>query len=384
MSELFYLICFLAALLLSGIYIFNWRKNYDVHLTLIFALVPVVNAGYLMLAQARTAEAAVNAYKIVYIGGCYLHLIIMLAVFSLCGIRLGKWLRTLFMIISSVVYLSVITIGKNDLFYKSYHFEQAGGVHTLVKEYGIMHSVFYMLVIGYFALSLGALIYAFVRKTQVSRKILLMLFLPAAVCVGCYLAGKWMTPPREIVPAGYVFAQLSYLAIVYRISLYDVSETAMEYLEGAKQVIVTGEIEGVPCKGKLDVLGDGRIVDLKCMRDFEPRYKDGERLDFIRAWGYDIQAYFYTELVKQQYVEQLPYYILAVTKEASPDLLLVEIPDWLINSAGEVVRHYINRFDAIKKHEIQPKRCGRCAYCKETKTLNGPMPYEKYLEEVML
>lgn len=161
-------------------------------------------------------------------------------------------------------------------------------------------------------------------------------------------------------------------------------ETAMEYLQGEKQVIVTGEIEGVPCKGKLDVLGPNRIVDLKCMRDFEPRYKDGEKLDFIRYWGYDIQAYFYTELVRQQYVEQLPYYILAVTKEASPDLLLVEIPDWLINSAGEVVKHYINRFDAIKKHEIQPKRCGRCAYCKETKTLNGPMPYEKYLEEVML
>ena len=233
MSELFYLICFLAALLLSGIYMFNWRKSYDVHLTLVFALVPIVNAGYLMLSEARTAEAAVNAYKRVYIGGCYLHLIIMLAVFSLCGIRLGKWLCTLFMIISSVVYLSVITIGKNDLFYKSYHFEQAGGVHTLVKEYGIMHSVFYMLVIGYFAMSLGALIYAFARKTQVSRKILLMLFLPAAVCVGCYLAGKWMTPPREIVPAGYVFAQLSYLAIVYRISLYDVSETAMESIAGS-------------------------------------------------------------------------------------------------------------------------------------------------------
>lgn len=159
---------------------------------------------------------------------------------------------------------------------------------------------------------------------------------------------------------------------------------AMQYLDGKKQVIVTGEIEGVPCKGKLDVLGSDRIVDLKCMRDFEPRYKNGEKLDFIRYWGYDIQAYFYTELVKQQYVEQLPYYILAVTKEASPDLLLVEIPDWLINSAGEVVRHYINRFDAIKKHEIQPKRCGRCAYCKETKKLTGPMPYDKYLEEVML
>lgn len=159
---------------------------------------------------------------------------------------------------------------------------------------------------------------------------------------------------------------------------------ALEYLQGEKQVIVTGEIDGVECKGKLDVLGDGRIVDLKCMRDFAPIYKDGERVDFIRAWGYDIQAYFYTELVRQQYGERMPFYILAVTKEASPDLILVEIPDWLIRSAGEVVKHYINRFDDIKNHIIQPKRCGRCAYCKETKKLTGPMPYDKYLEEVML
>ena len=159
---------------------------------------------------------------------------------------------------------------------------------------------------------------------------------------------------------------------------------ALEYLEGEKQVIITGEIDGVPCKGKLDVLSDGRIVDLKCMRDFLPVWKNGERLDFIRAWGYDIQAYFYTALVKQTTGEALPFFILAVTKEESPDLLLVEIPDWLIKSAGEVVHHYIRRFDAIKKHEIEPRRCGKCAYCKQTKKLNGPMKYEKYLEEVML
>lgn len=162
------------------------------------------------------------------------------------------------------------------------------------------------------------------------------------------------------------------------------SKKALEYLEGEKQVIVTGEILGVPCKGKLDVLHDDRIVDLKCMRDFLPIWKDGERLDFIRAWGYDIQAYFYTELVRQVTGKTLPFYILAVTKEASPDLLLVEIPDWLITSAGEVVKHYINRFDLIKKHEIEPRRCGKCAYCKETKIIDKPMAYEDYLKEVML
>lgn len=159
---------------------------------------------------------------------------------------------------------------------------------------------------------------------------------------------------------------------------------AFAHLHGDKQVIVTGEIEGVPCKGKLDVLHEDRIVDLKCMKDFAPIWKDGERLDFIRAWGYDIQAFFYTELVRQQFGKDLPFFILAVTKESSPDLMLVEIPDWLIDSAAAVVRHYIKRFDGIKKHEIEPNRCGRCAYCKETKIIEKPMKYEDYLKEVML
>lgn len=230
-------------------------------------------------------------------------------------------------------------------------------------------------------------------------------------CEACALAeadGEWRREPSSALIQGqYVDAYFTGNVKEFREkhtelfkkdgtlkSTYSVCEAAIDrierdpvafaHLQGDKQVIITGEIEGVPCKGKLDVLHDDRIVDLKCMRDFAPVWKDGERLDFIRAWGYDIQAFFYTELVRQQYGKDLPFYILAVTKEASPDLMLVEIPDWLINSAGEVVQHYIKRFDAIKKHEIEPKRCGKCAYCKETKKLTGPMPYDKYLEEVML
>ena len=230
-------------------------------------------------------------------------------------------------------------------------------------------------------------------------------------CEACALAeaeGKWWREPSNALIQGqYVDAYFTGNVDDFREkhpelfkkdgalkSTYQVCEaaiariekepTALEYLQGDKQVIVTGEIEGVPCKGKLDVLHDDRIVDLKCMRDFAPVWKDGERLDFIRAWGYDIQAYFYTELVRQQTGKTLPFYILAVTKEASPDIMLVQIPIWVIDSAGEVVRHYIKRFDGIKKHKIMPEPCKHCAYCKEIKRITRPMLYEEFLEEVML
>ena len=228
MPEKFYFVSFIASLFLTGIYMFLWHKKYDVHLTLIFALIPIVNLGYLLLANADSENAALAAYKIIYVGGCFLQLIIMLAVFSLCQIRVKRWVRILFMAFSTVVYLSVLTIGSNSLFYTHYHMEHNGGVHSLVREYGVMHSVFYGLVVGYFLLSLGAIIYALLRKNQVSRRILVLLFIPVVVCMSFYFAGKIMTPHRELVPAAYVFAQIMYLLIVYRISLYDVTETAME------------------------------------------------------------------------------------------------------------------------------------------------------------
>lgn len=73
----------------------------------------------------------------------------------------------------------------------------------------------------------------------------------------------------------------------------------MLYLRGEKQAILTGVIAGVQFKIKPDVLHPWRIVDMKVMRDFETIWKNGERMPFVEAWGYDIQAAIYQEVEYQ-------------------------------------------------------------------------------------
>lgn len=225
MNTPYYLICFLAAQILTVVYLFVWSKNYDSHITMIFVLIPVINFGHMQLAQATNLEAALNAYKITVIGGCFLQMIFMLTVFSLCRIRLNHWIRLFFMIASSLIFLSALTIGDKDWYYKQAWLEQRGETYQLIKEYGVMHSFFYLLVIIYFLMSLGAIIYSFFRKNQISRKILFLLFLPEVVCMVSFFGGRRLFPEIELLTASYVFVQLIYLAIVYRISLYDVVET---------------------------------------------------------------------------------------------------------------------------------------------------------------
>ena len=148
-----------------------------------------------------------------------------------------------------------------------------------------------------------------------------------------------------------------------------------EFMSGEKQVIRTGEIEGVPVKIKMDSYFPGdKIVDLKIMRDFAPVYVEGKgRLNFIEAWGYDIQAAIY------QMIEgnNLPFYIAAATKESVPDIAIIRIPQENIEVAKEYVKSKIVRFAAIKEGYIIPERCEHCDYCKQTKVLTEPMDMEE-------
>lgn len=150
----------------------------------------------------------------------------------------------------------------------------------------------------------------------------------------------------------------------------------MQYLTGEKQVIVTGEIFGVPWKGKIDVLDPDRIVDLKTVKDFADIYEEGfGKRPWIEYWGYDLQGAIYQELVRQKTGETLPFYIVAVTKEKEPDIKLIEIPQHVMDTAWNVAADRIDRFVRVK-YGAEPRRCGCCDWCKRTKKITGPEVYE--------
>lgn len=160
-------------------------------------------------------------------------------------------------------------------------------------------------------------------------------------------------------------------------------EFFMSYLDApATQAILTGELLGHPWKVKVDALHDDKIVDLKVMKDMEPVWKDGERKSFIDAWGYALQGYVYREIVSQHVGKKLPFYLAVITKEKEPDLAVIEIPDWRLNSEAAVVEHYIGEYAAVKEGLTAPRRCGVCAYCRRTKKLNRVTGYEKLIEKM--
>lgn len=153
-----------------------------------------------------------------------------------------------------------------------------------------------------------------------------------------------------------------------------------DYLTGEKQKIYTASLFDVPWKIKVDVINEDRIVDLKIVKDFDSIYKDGHGwLSWIEYWAYDIQGAIYQKIeqLASGRTEPLPFYIAAATKEKTPDIAVIQIPQPILDTALQYVESKIERFDLVKSGEVEPIRCEKCDYCKESKVLSAPAIYER-------
>ena len=57
-------------------------------------------------------------------------------------------------------------------------------------------------------------------------------------------------------------------------------------------------------------------------------------------------------------------------------MAVIEIPQHVLDTALKIVEAKIDRFDLVKMGEIEPKRCEKCEYCKQTKRLTAPSVFE--------
>ena len=113
-----------------------------------------------------------------------------------------------------------------------------------------------------------------------------------------------------------------------------------------KEMIVYGEIEGVPFKGKLDSvnLSQGYFADLKTMKSIydmewnaDLRRKVPTAVNNILGFGYHSQLAIYRDLLKQMTGDEFRPIIVAVSKEEVPDKEVIRIDEeWLEEGLEEV------------------------------------------------
>lgn len=160
----------------------------------------------------------------------------------------------------------------------------------------------------------------------------------------------------------------------------------MQYMSGEKQVIMTAEIFGAKWKIKIDsYIPNKAIVDLKTVDDmYKPVYcgRDNGKLSFVQARGYDFQLAIYQKVVEMNTGKRLPCFIAAVDKKEVPAIEIISLSQSELDGTLAGLDIGIKRIQLLKSGQAAPDKCGRCDYCKDTKTIQKPISIDDLLKGI--
>ena len=241
-------LCVIAAINMILQYRVNSKQNG--HYSLLFFSVFISCLGHLMLALSSGRDEAVLANKMIYAGTIFLPLFTFDASLSVCKIRIPALAHDLFMLVVFVIFGMSLTVGFNDFYYKSIEYIQIEGAGNYTAVYGIGHAIFNCLMVGYVVCNVTLIVYAFMKKKNVSFNSLIALSLIEIVSILSFFTSRFFEYDTLIMPAVYVFAQFALLYICYRVKRYDVEQFISQVLEGRNTdsfVLVTSKYNYLGC-----------------------------------------------------------------------------------------------------------------------------------------
>ncbi|MBQ7326778.1 MAG: hypothetical protein IJW93_04815 [Clostridia bacterium] len=199
-----YCVIFAISLIIPVGYFLIAKNRRDIWLFLLDIGICVVNLGYLILSASKTVELALFANKLAYFGQVVVIMSMFLIIARLCGIKRTKALYAILISIGAVIYSLVLTTGHLDWYYKSVSIEFVDGATRLVKEYGRLHPLYLVYVLGYFVAMLTVIFYSLAKNRVGSHK-LAGLMLSVVLCN----IGMWIV--EKLVPLNFEFLSVSYL-----------------------------------------------------------------------------------------------------------------------------------------------------------------------------
>lgn len=135
----------IVALVCSLVYIFRGGSTYTQRLMLSFTIAELVhNAGFLLELTSTTAQEALMAIKVEYLGGASVAIFFMMFIFNYCGQKEHKIFERILLLCSVAVMVMVWTSDYHSLYYKEIGFVYTGAFPHVRLTYGIGF-YFYML-----------------------------------------------------------------------------------------------------------------------------------------------------------------------------------------------------------------------------------------------
>ena len=195
-------------------------KNKEIWLTMLYVCVTVVNLGYTILSSAKTLEIALLGNDVAYLGSVFLSTCMFLTIVRLCGFKITKLHTIICLSLGIAMFAIVATSGFLPWYYKSADIEMIDGSAKLVKEYGPLHKVYLVYLIGYFVAMIATIIHSVAKKNIGNPKFAGLI--AGVVCgnIITWLFEKFVSWDYEMLSVTYILSEIVLLLVYWMMQDY--------------------------------------------------------------------------------------------------------------------------------------------------------------------
>ncbi|MBQ4345510.1 MAG: hypothetical protein IJC75_00055, partial [Oscillospiraceae bacterium] len=207
-------------------------KKRDIWLLLVFVSVSVCNLGYFMISVSPNLGSALNSNRIAYLGSVFLPFFMLMMVLRFCGMKRGKPLMILLVTVGIIMLGITTSPGILPIYYSSVDIEYVNGVTKLVRQYGPLHALYYIYLIGYMFSMISVTLYAVAKRKIASQTHTVMLLCTVFCNVAIWLVEQFLPRGFELLSVSYILTECLILAIyrsMLRQGLMRESGTARHY-----------------------------------------------------------------------------------------------------------------------------------------------------------
>ena len=307
---LYYFITAMLALLNLVVLVYtyeNKKANYYFMLSMI--IMAISNCGYLAMALSTDVNEAILTNKIGYLGGCFIPLITLFMICTICNFTVPNWLRYILYGYSFAVYFMVLTIGYSDLYYKDISLGKLGDATVLIHSYGVGHAFFYVILYGYILLEIVLLAYHFIKRKAVSKNKLWTLSVMVILNIIFFVIGRMIHPDFEVISAlyvvdGWIFLYLQKKSMMY--NLEDSIASTIQKQEVYGYIMFDNDLKYMGCNKAAQNVFTG-IKD--CKVDY--KINGVKSVQMIAQW---LQSYVEEGAEKQEYKKDGRYYEIKLSR----------------------------------------------------------------------
>ena len=190
-------------------------KKRDIWLLLVFVSVSLCNLGYFMVSVSPNLGSALNSNRIAYLGSVFLPFFLLMMVLRFCGMKRSKPLMIILVAVGIVMLGITTSPGILPIYYSTVDIEIVDGATKLVREYGPLHALYYVYLIGYMLSMVGVAIYAVTKRKIRSRNHTILLLCTVLCNIAIWLAEQFLPRGFEWLSISYILTECLILAIYH-------------------------------------------------------------------------------------------------------------------------------------------------------------------------